>query len=75
MHPGPSGLIDELVVSESSRGRGIGKKLIEAVTEKCRELGCSEVEVSTEQSNTAARQFYKSCGFDGESVLLEMDLE
>lgn len=74
MHPLPSGLIDELIVTKDSRGSGIGKCLILAVVDKCRELGCCEVEVSTEKSNTNAREFYKSCGFDEDAVLLEMDL-
>lgn len=75
MHPLPSGLIDELVVTKDSRGSGIGKRLILAVIEKCRELGCCEVEVSTEKSNTEARAFYKSCGFGEDAVLLEIDTE
>ena len=74
MHPRPSGLIDELVVSENSRGTGIGKELIQAAVDKCRELGCCEVEVSTEKSNRKARQFYKSCGFEEDAVLLELDV-
>lgn len=74
MHPLPSGLIDELVVTKDSRSSGIGKRLILAVVDKCRELGCCEVEVSTEKINTNAREFYKSCGFDEDAVLLEMDL-
>lgn len=75
IHPGPSGLIDELVVTKSSRDLGVGKQLIRAVADRCREIGCSEVEVSTEKSNTDARRFYKSCGFDQETVLLELELE
>ena len=75
LHNAPSGLIDELVVAKASRGRGIGKVLIEAATKKCRDLGCCEVEVSTETTNEKARAFYKSCGFDEESVLLEYDLD
>ncbi len=75
MHPGPSGLIDELVVAESSRGLGVGKQLIRAVADRCREIGCSEVEVSTETSNADARRFYKSCGFNEEAVLMELELE
>jgi ribosomal protein S18 acetylase RimI-like enzyme len=75
MHTGPSGLIDELVVSKRSRGRGIGKKLIRAAIEKCRELECCEVEVSTEKSNRNARHFYRSCGFEEDAVLLEYNLE
>lgn len=74
MHPGLSGLIDELIVTRSGRGLGIGKQLILAVVDKCREIGCSEVEVSTEKSNIKARQFYKACGFEEDAVLLEVNL-
>jgi ribosomal protein S18 acetylase RimI-like enzyme len=75
IHPRPSGLIDELIVSRSHRGRGIGKQLILAAIQRCRELECCEVEVSTEKSNTKAREFYLRCGFEEDAVLLEMDLE
>jgi ribosomal protein S18 acetylase RimI-like enzyme len=74
MHPSSSGLIDELVVSESSRGTGIAKQLVRAAIEKCRETGCCELEVSTEKSNTKARRFYRACGFEEDAVLLDMDL-
>lgn len=75
IHPGLSGLIDELVVSRSHRGLGIGKNLLLAALEKCRKLGCCEVEVSTEKSNTHAREFYRRCGFEEDAVLLEINLE
>lgn len=75
IHPGLSGLIDELVVSRSHRGLGIGKNLLLAAIEKCRKLGCCEVEVSTEKSNTHAREFYRRCGFEEDAVLLEINLE
>jgi ribosomal protein S18 acetylase RimI-like enzyme len=74
LHPGPSGLIDELVVAKTSRGSGIGKQLTLAAVNKCRELGCCEVEVSTEKSNKRARKFYGTLGFDESGVLLELDL-
>lgn len=74
MHPDPSGLIDELVVSESFRGTGIGKQLVESAVHACRDLGCCEVEVSTEKSNTRAKRFYRTCGFEEDAVLLELDL-
>ncbi len=75
MHPNPSGLIDELVVTKASRGSGIGKKLMLAIIDKCRQLGCGEVEVSTEKSNKNARDFYKAMGFEEDAVLFEFDLE
>lgn len=74
MHPCPSGLIDELIVSKRVRSSGIGKRLVMGAINKCRELGCCEVEVSTEKSNVKARRFYKACGFEEDAVLLEIDL-
>lgn len=74
LHPALSGLIDELVVANSYRGKGVGKQLIYAAIEKCKQLGCCEVEVTTEFTNTNARTFYKRCGFKEMGVILEKDL-
>jgi ribosomal protein S18 acetylase RimI-like enzyme len=74
LHGGLSGLIDELVVAEEYRRRGIGKRLVAAAVDKCRQLGCREVEVSTQKTNLEAREFYKDCGFEEHAVLLEMHL-
>jgi PhnO protein len=74
LHPGKSGLIDELIVSKNYRGKGIGQQLISQVKNNCRELGCSELEVSTLMSNQNARKFYQGCGFTEKAVLLEIDL-
>jgi len=74
LHSGPSGLIDEFIVTRSCRSKGVGKQLIDAATQKCKQLGCCEVEVSTEFANTTAREFYKSCGFEERGVILEKDL-
>jgi|Deesub1362A_J573_1020465.scaffolds.fasta_scaffold00654_8 GNAT superfamily N-acetyltransferase len=74
LHIAPSGLIDELVVTENYRNKGIGKQLINAAIEKCRSIGCCEVEVSTESANTVAIEFYKKCGFEKKGVFLEKDL-
>jgi len=74
LHPGLSGLIDEIIVNKYYRGLGVGKSLINAVAEKCKELGCCELEVSTEITNSNSRRFYKKCGFDEMGIFLEMDL-
>ena len=74
LHRSPSGLIDELVVAEDYRGKGVGKQLVQAAIEKCRQLGCCEVEVSTEKTNLKAREFYKQCGFEERGTLFEVDL-
>ena len=73
--PGMSGLIDELIVSKDYRGQGIGQKLVSAAINKCRQLGCCELGVTTGEVNTKAREFYKRCGFEEGSVFLEMHFD
>ncbi len=74
LHYKLSGLVDELVVARDYKKKGVGKALIHAAVEQCRQLGCCELEVSTEFSNTAAREFYKGCGFSERGVILEQEL-
>ena len=74
LHRGLSGLIDELIVAKSYRGKGIGKQLLSGAIEKSRQLGCCEVEVSTEKTNIKAREFYRQCGFTERGVFFEIDL-
>jgi ribosomal protein S18 acetylase RimI-like enzyme len=73
--PGMTGLINELIVSRDYRGQGTGKRLVSAAVNICRQLGCCELEVSTEKTNTGAREFYKRCGFEEGAVLLEMHFD
>ena len=74
MHSGPSGLIDELVITKNYQSKGVGQNLIYAAIEKCKERGCCEIEVSTEFTNKNAREFYRTCGFMEIGVILEKDL-
>lgn len=74
LHRSPSATIDELIVTKEYQGKGVGKQLMLATIEKCKRLRCCEVEVSTEQTNVKARQFYKKCGFDKTEILFEVDL-
>jgi GNAT superfamily N-acetyltransferase len=74
LHQGLSGLIDELIVAEKYQNKGIGAQLVFAVIERCRQLGCCEVEVSTEITNTKARELYTKCGFKERGLLFEADL-
>ncbi|MDH4291241.1 MAG: GNAT family N-acetyltransferase [Dehalococcoidia bacterium] len=74
LHRSPSAMIDELLVTKEYQGKGIGKQLVLATIEKCKQIGCCEVEVSTEKTNVKARKFYKKCGFNKREILFEVDL-
>jgi len=61
-HTKPSCLIEELIVTKSHRGQGIGTLLVSEATKKCQQMDCCEIEVSTAEINVEARDFYKHCG-------------
>lgn len=74
-HKGGTALINELVVSSAARGKGIGRMLIEQAQCEALARGMDELEVGTEEDNTAAQKFYRACGFDGSYVLLGMEFD
>lgn len=50
--------INEVSVAESYRRRGVGKRLMEAMFDVARKLGCVEAWVLTDRENTAAMNLY-----------------
>jgi GNAT superfamily N-acetyltransferase len=59
--------LQDLFTAEEARGRGIGRRLIEAVYEKAKAAGVSRVYWQTQESNETARKLYdqvaKQSGF------------
>jgi GNAT superfamily N-acetyltransferase len=56
--------LKELYVSSSHRRRGLGRKLMEALTAIAVDRGCSRLEWTTDRDNADARAFYAELGFD-----------
>ncbi|GAA3215281.1 GNAT family N-acetyltransferase [Nonomuraea helvata] len=50
--------LQDLFTASEARGKGVGRALIEAVTDWARERGCSRVYWNTHESNTTARSLY-----------------
>ena len=50
--------LQDLFTAEHARGRGIGRRLIEAVYEAARGAGCSRVYWQTQATNQAGRALY-----------------
>ena len=57
------GELGNVAVSEEYRGRGIGRKLVEAVIEKAVDRGVRELFLEVRKSNVSAQQLYKAFGF------------
>ncbi|MGE5560741.1 MAG: N-acetyltransferase family protein [Chloroflexota bacterium] len=73
-HAGDTALIEELVVSGRSRGKGIGSALVREMIALAEALGCEEISVSTMPDNEGAQRFYRQHGLVDEAVLLEKHL-
>jgi GNAT superfamily N-acetyltransferase len=67
--------LEDLIVSETMRGKGLGEKLLEATIEKARETSCTGLMWQVLDWNTAAINFYKKFGarFDEEWVNVHID--
>ncbi|MBS4040129.1 MAG: GNAT family N-acetyltransferase [Flavobacteriales bacterium] len=71
-HKGGTALINELIINQNYRDKGIGRLLVENIKSEAIRRGMDELEVGTELDNKVAQSFYKKCGFDEEFLLLGM---
>ncbi|MGK2926654.1 MAG: N-acetyltransferase family protein [Lysobacterales bacterium] len=55
--------VQDLYVSPVTRGRGLGRKLIEAVRQRAAEQGAHYVKLTVHDRNPAALAFYHAMGF------------
>lgn len=63
----PTGIrawIEDVVVDESMRGRGIGEALTRAALAKAREMGARTVDLTSRPSREAANRLYVRVGFE-----------
>jgi ribosomal protein S18 acetylase RimI-like enzyme len=60
--------IHDLVVLPTSRGKGIGRRLLEAVEGKARELGCCKLTLEVMDKNHQAVRMYQAAGFERYSL-------
>ena len=59
-----------VAVDERFRHQGIGKKLMHEVEKKCRELGCSAIELTSANYRKNAHLFYEALGFTKKKTTL-----
>ncbi|NMB57765.1 MAG: GNAT family N-acetyltransferase [Chloroflexi bacterium] len=67
--------VNELVVDDNYRGKGIGHALMKAAEEEARRRNMDELEVGTESDNLKAQAFYRKYGFDGEYILFGLEFD
>src|SRR5262250_2177954 len=60
--PRPELWINEVSVAATHRARGLATRLLRAVLEEARRVGCAEAWVLTDRGNTAAMRLYAAAG-------------
>ena len=60
---GRRALIEGVRVAASSRGHRVGQALVEWAVNRAREHGCHLVQLTTDKTRAAAKQFYEKLGF------------
>ena len=60
----PSGVVEDVVVTAELRGKRIGRRMMEAALEICRESGCYKMALSSNLKREAAHAFYESLDFE-----------
>lgn len=56
-------LLEDMVVSPTVRGSGVGSRLLQAAIDHARLAGCKRITLLTDQTNEAAQRFYAKQGF------------
>ena len=62
-HGGLRGQIEGVRVSSKLRGKGYGRQMISWAIEKCRQQGCTLIQLTSDKSRKEAFHFYQNLGF------------
>jgi GNAT superfamily N-acetyltransferase len=60
----PWAMVENVVVSESRRGQGIGKALMEEAIRRAQGAGCYKVQLMSFKERKDAHEFYRALGFE-----------
>jgi GNAT superfamily N-acetyltransferase len=65
----PAALVEDMVISENHRRKGIGRRLMQAIETWARSRGATRLQLLTDQTNAAAFNFYQRMGWRSTQLL------
>lgn len=68
---GKVGHIEDIVVDPKCQGMGLGRKMVDHLTKRAKEMECYKIILDCDEKNT---QFYQKCGFSKKGVQMAMYL-
>jgi ribosomal protein S18 acetylase RimI-like enzyme len=72
---GPAGVLQDVIVDPSHRGRGVGRQLLNAALAYLQSRGVAQVVLSTAERNLAAQKLFASAGFRPTMIEMTTELE
>lgn len=63
LHEEPYGLLEDIFVKEEARKRGLGSKLLQAVIEEAKNIGCYKLIATTRSTKPEVQEWYLRTGF------------
>jgi GNAT superfamily N-acetyltransferase len=67
-HPRPQGWVNDLVVTETARGRGVGAALLDHAEQLARARGCFRMSLETSAWRDATHRFYEGRGWTNNGI-------
>jgi glucosamine-phosphate N-acetyltransferase len=64
---GTIGHIEDIIVDKDCRGFGLGKMMIDYLSQQAHNMGCYKVILNCNQDNV---KFYEKCGFEEKEVMM-----
>ena len=64
----PLWVLNDLFVVPEARGRGVGRRLMEAARERAQTAGMVALALATEKNNTTAKALYESLGYERDTA-------
>ena len=70
----PIWVLNDLYVSPTARGRGVGRRLRDRARDFAHASGAVRIELTTEHDNTTAQALYRACGYARDDVFYKFVL-
>lgn len=75
LHTEPFGLLEDVFVTEDQRGKGLGTKLVQAVIEESKKIGCYKLVATVRSSRGITCSWYEKFGFENYGAEFRMNLK
>lgn len=74
LHEQPLALIEDLLVDEKHRGKGLGSMLVQSAIEEAKRLGCYKIISTSRHERVKNHEFYRKLNFKNHGLEFRIDL-